>query len=168
MDIYILRHGKAEQHAPTVAGDYRRKLTEAGKKDMERIAKAIKGMGIRPDSIISSPLVRARQTAKIASEHVKSRRRSVQIWEELKPEIDVGMTIKRLLAMKPTSSVMLVGHEPHLSTLIGAIISGNTGRNACVSLKKGGLAHLQADVGRSGLQGCIASLLAPRQLRSLS
>lgn len=170
VDIYILRHGKAEAHTPTISGDHQRQLTESGRIDMEVIAKAIKNMHIEFDSIVSSPLVRAGQTAEIVAKRMGHERKSIKIWEELKPEMDVSMTIKRLLDLKPGFSVLLVGHEPHLSSLIHAIISGNKQGDSrlCIILKKGGFAHLRADKTRQALLGCLKNLLAPKQLRSMS
>ena len=44
MELYLLRHGKAQEHATTISGDAKRQLTEAGKKELEVIAKAIKNL----------------------------------------------------------------------------------------------------------------------------
>lgn len=74
MEVYILRHGKAEEHTQNNASDAKRKLTETGKKELECIAKAMKNLEIEVDEIISSPLVRAKQTAEIVLKHLKNKK----------------------------------------------------------------------------------------------
>lgn len=165
MDIYILRHGKAEEHTQTISSDYKRQLTETGKKELECIAKAIKNLDIEFDTIISSPLIRAKQTAEIIKKHVKSKKKII-FWDELKPEIDVSKTVKKLYAFKSTSSVLLVGHEPHLSTLIAVLISNNS-NSANISLKKGGFVHIKANHNKSELSCFLRSLMTPKQLKKL-
>jgi len=165
MDIYILRHGKAVERSQNITSDSKRSLTEAGKKEMDCISNAIKNFEIEFDVIISSPLVRAKQTAETALKNVKSKKKSVVIWDELKPEINVMQTIKKLATLNPTSSILLVGHEPHLSSLISQIISGSD--NANISLKKGGFAHVRGTPQKSKLIGSLRSVLTPKQLKKL-
>ena len=165
MDIYILRHGKAEERSQNITSDSKRPLTEAGKRELECISKAIKNFEIEFDIIISSPLVRAKQTAEITLKKVKSKKKSVVIWDELKPEIDVNQTIKKLTSLDPTSSILLVGHEPHLSSLVSQIIAGSD--HADISLKKGGFAHIRSTTQKSKLLGSLRSVLTPKQLKKL-
>lgn len=165
MDIYILRHGKAEEHVQTIRGDQKRKLTESGKKEIELVAKGIKILDIEFDYIISSPLIRAKQTANIALKMIKIKKKSLLIWSELKPESSVDSTIKKLKIIKPSASVLLVGHEPHLSTLTSKIISRS--EDVGIILKKGGLVHLRCSTIRSEFVGSLRSLMTPRQIKKL-
>ena len=165
MDIYILRHGKAEDHIQTISGDQKRKLTEPGKKEIELVAKGIKNLDIEFDYIISSPLIRAKQTADIALKIIKSKRKSLLIWNELKPESEVDSTIKKLKIIKQSASILLVGHEPHLSTLTSKIISG--AEESDIILKKGGLVHLRCSTVRSEFGGSLRSLMTPKQIKKL-
>ncbi len=164
MELYLLRHGKAQEHTQSIASDAKRELTEVGKKELDCIAKAIKNLEIDVDDIISSPLIRAKQTAEIAIKYVKSKK-PVKIWNELKPEIDVEKTIKRLTTLKPDSSIMLVGHEPHLTDLISKIISNNF--TVDISLKKGGLAHVRCNITKGKVTGSLRSIMTPKQLKKL-
>ncbi len=166
MDIYILRHGKAEERLLTVKSDSNRKLTEAGKKELHCISKAIKDMDLELDYIASSPLLRAKQTAQIASKYVKRKKRPIAYWDELKPEFDAGAILQKLSTLNPDASVMLVGHEPLLSDLIGAIISQGS-HEVSISLKKGGFAHMQGSATNSAVTGILRSILTPKQLRRL-
>ena len=166
MDVYALRHGKAEERTLSVKSDSRRKLTESGKKELRCISKAIKSMDIRFDCIFSSPLLRARQTAEIIYSQVKCKKQSIVFWDELKPEFDTDKIIQRLSALKPDSSVLLVGHEPVLSRLVGTVISSND-CHVSIALKKGGFAHVQCHMQDSKISGTLRSIMTPRQLRIL-
>ncbi|MGD8707543.1 MAG: phosphohistidine phosphatase SixA [Nitrosopumilaceae archaeon] len=166
MELYILRHGKAQDHAQTISGDAKRQLTETGKNELECIAKAMKNLQVEVDSIISSPLIRAKQTAEITLKHIKSKKKSISIWNELKPEIDVVKTIKKLTTLKPTSAVLLVGHEPHLTNLIGAIISSDS-NSIDITLKKAGLVHIRCNPVKTKISGSLRSLITPKQLKKL-
>ena len=70
MDLYILRHGKAETIGPLYRSDYERPLSATGWKRTRRSAKGMKAMNVRLDAIVSSPLLRARQTAEIVRERL--------------------------------------------------------------------------------------------------
>jgi len=184
VEIYILRHGKAEERPSGISSDAKRRLTESGRSEMEQIASGIAALGIRPDRIISSPLVRARETAEIVRGRLLLERDSgrsparVGIWQELKPESDVLGAHGRLAAMAPDSGVMLVGHEPHLSSLASSMITRRSGRteardrrayadapDAAINLKKGGLAIIRANADARVMRGFLRSLVTPKQLR---
>jgi len=166
MELYILRHGKAQEHTQNSASDAKRQLTEDGKKELECIAKAMKNLEIEADLIISSPLIRAKQTAEIILKHLKNKKKSIIVWNELKPEIEVVKTIKKLITLKSTSSVLLVGHEPHLTNLIGMIISHNS-NTVNISLKKGGIAHIRCNPIKTKISGSLRSMMTPKQLKKL-
>ena len=161
MDIYILRHGKAEERSSSIKSDAKRKLTITGKKELEEIAKGIKNFGISFDFIISSPLVRAVETAEIAAKYLFDKK--ITIWDELKPESSVIDTQKKITDFSEYAKILLVGHEPHLSNLITSMISDDSEIN--MSLKKGGFAHIRGSASRSKISGSLRSLLTPKQLK---
>lgn len=165
MELYLLRHGKAQEHATTISGDAKRQLTEVGKKELEVIAKAIKNLEIEVDDIFSSPLTRAKQTAEIVKKYLNNNKNSIKIWTELKPEIDTEKTISKLSALKPDSSVLLVGHEPHLTSLIAMIVSNDSSLD--ILLKKGGLVHIRCNVMKNTVSGSLRSIMTPKQLKKL-
>lgn len=166
MDLYVLRHGKAEERASTVKSDSKRALTETGTKDIQCISKSIRSMAVKFDYVISSPLLRAKQTAEIAFSYVKSKKRSIVFWNELKPESNPERIFKKLSALKPNSVVLLVGHEPVLSELISMIISpGN--HDVSISIRKGGFAHLQCFPRDSVMVGTLRSIMTSKQLKSM-
>lgn len=165
MDIYILRHGKAEERMQNITSDSKRQLTALGKKELDCIAKAINGLEIKFNYVISSPLVRAKQTAEIILKHVKCKTKSIIIWNELKPESHVIQTINKLTTLKPTDTILLVGHEPHLTSLISKIISDS--ETVDITLKKGGFAHIRGYHQKSEIRGSLRSILTTKQLKKL-
>lgn len=161
MDLYILRHAIAEERSGSVpGGDSRRRLTAEGKKKMRRIAKAMKAAKLSFDLILSSPLVRARQTADIVAEVLRLANRL-----ELSPALAADGNPKELIdelrrRHRRRKSVLLVGHEPGLSRLISLLISGET--STAIDLKKAGLCKLSVVTLHYGRCATLEWLLAPR------
>jgi len=162
MDIYILRHGKAEERMSSIKSDAKRKLTVTSKKEVEEIARGIQNFGISFDFVISSPLVRAVETAEIVAKYLFDKKK-ITIWDELKPESSVLDTQKKITNFNTSAKILLVGHEPHLSNLITSIISNNSETD--ISLKKGGFAHIRGNASKSKIVGSLRSLLTPKQLK---
>ncbi len=119
-----MRHGPAEDQARSTR-DFDRALTPAGRDVVARVASALLGEGARPSRVLSSPLVRARQTADLVVE-VAARGVSVEIEREIGPGGDLrALVLSHASAAAP---VMFVGHEPDVSSataaLTGALGSG--------------------------------------------
>jgi phosphohistidine phosphatase len=160
MELYILRHAIAvDRGTPGYADDSLRPLTAEGRKKMRRIAKGMKALQLRFDLILSSPFLRAKETAEIAAEVLQARRK-------LKFSEDLAVTgdPKALIESLPHSckQVLLVGHEPYLSNLVGRLISGTS--SVCLKFKKGGLCKLTADHLKFGRCAELEWLLTPSQL----
>src|SRR5438876_4808496 len=138
MDIYILRHGLAvERGAAGYANDADRPLTPKGERRLSRIVEAMQMLELSFDLILSSPYLRAKQTAEIVAEALKAKKR-LELDESLVSEGDPKTLIENLNSRQPRcESIMLVGHEPYLSQLISVLVSGNN--QTSVTLKKGGL-----------------------------
>lgn len=154
MIVFLLRHGKAARPSTLIHSDHMRPLTDIGHSEMVKIGRAMKHLDIRPDILASSPLVRAVQTAEIVSEYVGT---NVTLWDELKPESHPSVTLKLIQSLH-VKSIMLVGHEPHLTDLISNMISTTM---LAISLKKGGLACIRMPA--KGLAS-LRYLLTPRQM----
>ena len=164
MDLYILRHGKAVEKTNSVTSDSKRNLTEEGIIDIETISQALCNLGLKIDYIISSSLIRSKQTASIVFPNLLKNKKQFLIWDELKPETPIEQTVKKILSLN-FSSIMIVGHEPHLSKLISTIISDSP--NVAVSLKKGGFAHIELISHQKQLRGILKTLMTPKQLKKL-
>src|SRR5689334_13536187 len=143
MNLYLLRHGLAvEPGTPGFAKDADRPLTPKGERKLWKIAEAIEAMEITFDLILSSPYVRARQTAEIVAEALNLRK-TLEFSDALVPAGNVNRLIESLNQIEPSpENVLLVGHEPYLSELISMLVSGQAG--FAVVMKKGGLCKLSA------------------------
>jgi phosphohistidine phosphatase len=116
--LYVMRHGPAEDTAPSgVDGD--RALTLSGRERVRGVAKALGAAGEGPLRIVTSPLVRAVQTAEIVAIVTKlsDQRGSVEVRREMSPGGDATELVSRLAA-QGAKRLMVVGHEPDLSMLV--------------------------------------------------
>src|SRR5215472_12589652 len=96
MNLFILRHGLAvEPGTHRLSRDSDRQLTPKGKRKVREVARAMKAMGLSFDLILTSPYVRARQTAEIVAEELHARKR-LEIADELKPGGSMDELIERL------------------------------------------------------------------------
>jgi phosphohistidine phosphatase len=163
MNLYLLRHGIAVD--PSVAGfakDAERPLTPKGRRRLRQIAGAMGVLKISFDVILSSPYMRAKQTAEIVAKSLK-RLKQLKFSDELTPGGDPKLLIQLLNELRPRpKNILLVGHEPYLSKFIALLTTGNT--NMEIDLKKGGLCKLEAETLRYGRCATLVCLLAPRHL----
>jgi phosphohistidine phosphatase len=143
MDLYIIRHAIAvDRGTPEYADDSQRPLTDKGKKRMRQIAKGLHALGVDFDLILSSPYVRAKETAEILADVFKTKA-DIAFSENLIPMGDPDLLISEINEKYSVNSIALVGHEPHLTTLISLLVSDNASLD--VILKKGGVCRLSAD-----------------------
>lgn len=167
MELYLLRHGIAEDRQ-TWKGprDSERPLTLKGLQRLHQIAAALQALKLEFDLVLASPFRRARQTAELLTDRLKLESR-LQFSPHLAIPPASARLIEQLNAARPLpSSVLLVGHEPHLSELISLLVTGSPGLG--LTLKKGGLAKLEV----AGLQAARCAtlewLLTPKQMRLMS
>jgi phosphohistidine phosphatase len=165
--LYLLRHGIAvEPGTPGYEKDAGRPLLPKGKRQLGQIAEAMKAMDLQFDLILSSPFLRAKQTAEIVARSLNLQKR-LQFSEVLTPEGDPAALIRQVNAMKPApGKVLVVGHEPQLSHLIALLTTGHPALE--VDLKKGGLCKLEVESLRAGPCAALAWLLTPRQMRLMA
>ena len=143
MNLYIIRHAIAVDEATSdYASDSERPLTDKGRKKMRQIAKALRHLGVEFDLILSSPYVRACETAKILAEVFKMKDRIV-VSDNLIPLGDPELLIGEINEKHAVESLAIVGHEPHLSSLVGLLTTESSGME--ITLKKGGVCYLSAD-----------------------
>ena len=157
LDVFILRHGEAGNRMTVVEEDSERPLTPDGRIEMQKIAKSLKTVGLQTDRIYTSPLRRARETAEITARILKIP--IVEDWNELKPDASKEALYRRLARLDQNSRPILVGHEPHLSSLIGEIIGTKEAR---IVLKKGGLAKVRITSFTPRISGELRWLLTPK------
>ncbi|MEI8289226.1 MAG: phosphohistidine phosphatase SixA [Verrucomicrobiota bacterium] len=169
MNLFILRHGIAsdpgEDGLAKDLKDADRPLSTKGKQRMWRITEAMRTMELTFDAVVSSPLLRARQTAQIVTEALELRRKLV-LTDQLAPTGSPRLLIEQLNAQSPRAeNLLFVGHEPYLSELIALLIAGNT--TAMIDLRKGGLAKLEVEKLRFGRCATLVWLLTPKQLERM-
>ncbi len=167
MNLFLLRHGLAvEREEFHFASDHLRPLTLKGKRQLSKITAAMRVMELRFEVILSSPFVRAQQTAEIMAADLKLREQLIFV-DELKPGGDAKKLVFRILGLKKfPENILLVGHEPDLSELISLFVTGKTG--AGFALKKAGLAKLEIEKLRAGKCATLAWLLTPAQMKLLA
>ena len=125
MNIFILRHGIAvEPGSPGFEKDSARPLIPRGERRLRSASEAMKKLELSFDLILSSPFVRAKQTAEIIASELKLKKR-VEFFGGLVPGGNSKALIYALNELKPSpENVLLVGHEPSLSRLISLLVSG--------------------------------------------
>jgi phosphohistidine phosphatase len=161
MDLYVLRHGIAEERKSGVP-DRGRKLTPRGVRRMRKIAAALYAMGVRVERILTSPYERAQGTASIVRKELGA---PVTVVTHLRPNGDPRRVIDALQALRGgAGKLMIVGHEPMLSRIVSVLLTGSGA--AAVPLKKGGLCKLTVGDLRYGKCASLEWFLAPRLLIS--
>jgi phosphohistidine phosphatase len=142
--IWLLRHGDAADGSP----DAERELTDKGREQSRAAGAALKALGVDIDACLTSPKVRAADTAKIACEELGG------LEPLLEPKLAGGPFDAEALAAGLGDNVLLVGHDPDFSAAVHSL----TG--AQVRMKKGGLAGVD--------RGELIVLMRPRELKSIS
>ena len=158
MELYFLRHGIAADVGPVGTGDAGRPLTGEGIAKMNESARGLRRLGIELDALMTSPLLRAQQTAEIvaAKLHLQA-----EVVEALSPGFDIEK-LKELLDKHPSKKrFMFVGHEPDFSTLLSVLTGGSQ-----IQLKKGGLGRVDLEVVEEHA-GVLVWLIPPRLLRNV-
>ncbi len=166
-ELYILRHAPAvPRGSPEYPLDADRPLTREGIAKMELIAQALAAFDLGLEFILSSPYVRAKQTAQIAADAL-GLRKQLGFSEHLASEGPPQKLIEELQRDHRTrASVMLVGHEPYLSEFVALLMSGDP--QTGLRLKKGGVCKLSLTELRFGRCATLEWLLTPKQLTGLA
>jgi phosphohistidine phosphatase len=162
--FYVMRHGIAVARGdPNFPDDAERPLTPEGKKKLRAIAKGLFRLGLCVDSIISSPLVRASETAAIVADAFGPGVK-VESSDFLRPGGSLQALLTSLGKRNDHRSVLVVGHEPDLSEGVAKLI-GNT--RASFQFKKGGCCRIDFDKFPPRLPGKLIWWLTPRVMRKI-
>jgi phosphohistidine phosphatase len=164
MELYILRHGIAEERRPALP-DSQRRLTPDGSRKVRRIGKALKGLKVKFDLILSSPYYRAKETAELVAATL-NKVKALKLTSALTPDGSPRDLIEELNRNHPRCKcILLVGHEPYLSSLVSLLLSGRS--DLSITLKKGSLCGLTMQKLHYGRCATLESLLTPKHLRSI-
>lgn len=140
MKIYLIRHGIATQRiSGEITDDSQRPLTDEGRTETKIVGLGLKRIGVKPDLIVSSSLVRARQTAEILAE-VFGVTRDVKVCDALAPGGTASDLYKFLKDHKSAEQVFLVGHEPDMGRLAGTMLW--SGPELDIPFKKAGVCRI--------------------------
>ncbi len=164
LNVFVLRHGEAGVPLDDPKQDDERSLTKEGRREIDEVAEALATLGVKFEAIASSPLPRALQTAQIVAR--KFRKLNIlEEWDELKYTSETSDLYRRLARIRHGASIMLVGHEPHLSGMLAEIISGKTSVN--IVLKKAGLAMIRINEFKPRITGELRWLLPPKLMKKM-
>lgn len=161
MDILLMRHGRAAERDTFHGPDEQRPLTTAGRTRLKRALPGLRQLVPRIDQVISSPLLRARQTAELVLEQFPAVSSEVA---ELAPGGD-PQKLTRWLARQRSEIVLLVGHEPDLGQLASWYLTGS--RESFMPMKKGAICLLRFSGTPRAAQGELRLWISAGQLRRL-
>lgn len=143
MKLYLLRHGIATERVGSgILNDSQRPLTEQGKAETKLVAMGLKRLNIKPDAVVTSPLIRAKQTAEIICEILGSKD-DLKITDALAPGGMAGDLYKFLRhSHRPQNiqEIFLVGHEPDIGRLAGTLLWA--GPELDIPFKKAGVCRI--------------------------
>ena len=139
MNLYLMRHAIAAD-ADENTQDNQRALTEKGRKKLGKIARNLEKLELSFDLILTSPYLRARQTADMVADVLDIQPGLVQESENLTPLGFGDKLVEEIKTREPVENLLIVGHEPFLSQLFGMLLAGDASLN--IDMKKAGLCKL--------------------------
>jgi phosphohistidine phosphatase len=163
--IYLMRHGIAAEPSRGVA-DADRALTAEGVRKTQRVAEGLRALDVRPDAILSSPLRRADETARIACQ-VLTPEASILLTPVLAGGVPPADIIRGLGAPRAARQVLLVGHQPDLGDLASFLITGSADL-APLPFKKAAVAAIEVGSLPPRSTGLLHWFLTPGQLRAIA
>ena len=162
LELYLIRHGIAAERGKEWPDDSTRPLTPDGISRLRKTARGLNAIGVGFDQIVTSPLVRTRQTADIFAEELKSKPPVVTA-DALAPAGTPASVIQEIARHVRKPRVALVGHEPNLGELAAQLIGSRTP----LEFKKGGICRIDFDVLPPKGAGALRWFLTPKILRAL-
>ena len=161
MEVYLIRHGIAEERGPEWPDDSKRPLTAKGIAALKDEAKGLEGLGVTFDVILSSPLTRTRQTADVFSSRL-SGKPTVVLSDALTPEGTSDAVVREIASQAGKGRVALVGHEPNIGELCAHLI----GASAPIEFKKGAICRIDFEALPPKATGQLRWFLPPRILKA--
>lgn len=162
IQLYLIRHGLAGERGEAWPDDAKRPLTTEGVAGLRREAKGLEAFGVVFDRVLTSPLVRARQTADVVAQALAPRGAVVNL-DALAPGGTPAALIAALAEHARQGSVAVVGHEPDLGRLAARLL----GAKAAIPFKKGAVCRIDLDTVPPTHPGCLVWFAPPKMLRRL-
>jgi phosphohistidine phosphatase len=161
-ELYFIRHGLAEDRGEAWPDDAKRPLTEDGMSRMRKATRGLARLGVCVDIVLTSPLIRTRQTAEIVAAGLDPRPSLVNV-ESLTPGGSYAAVIADLEKHARKTRIALVGHEP----VIGEIAAKMIGSRHAIEFKKGAVCRIDVETLPPGGPGDLRWMLTPKILRLL-
>jgi len=162
MILYLVRHGIAvDRTDPKCPPEAERPLTAKGVQKTRSAALGLQALGAKPDVLITSPYVRAAQTAEIFAEALGYSPEKIRVSEALKPSENPATILNEISRLR-AKEVVFCGHAPHLDLLISHLAGA---RGAFTALKKAGVACFEEQGGHSRWE--LRWVLTPKILREM-
>lgn len=160
VELYLVRHGIAEERGDAYPDDAKRPLTPRGVERLKQVAKGLVELGVEFDQILTSPLVRARQTAEVLADAFSPRPPIVNSGA-LAPGARREAIVDELAERAHLRSLALVGHEPDMGELAARLI----GARAPLEFKKGGVCRIDVRTLPPAGPGRLRWFAMPRMLK---
>jgi phosphohistidine phosphatase len=162
MAIYFLRHANAGEPRLDPAKDEKRPLDQLGIQQSHDVGRALAAMDITVDSVISSPLRRATQTASVVADEIRHKDKVITD-AALRPGASYEQFQELVFRYKSKDAIMVVGHNPNLTEFLNKALSGD-GNLRAIELKKGMIARVEK-IGRR--PGVLRWCMPPKLVRSI-
>ena len=141
MQLYIVRHGIAiDREDPKCPPDPERYLTEEGVEKTREVAKGVAALGVTADLFLTSPYVRAAQTAEIFASVLDYAKQKIRRSDLLLPGAEPSQLLREFAKYKQASAVFLFGHAPQLDDVIATALGS---KKHLTALKKAGVALVE-------------------------
>jgi phosphohistidine phosphatase len=160
--LYLIRHGLAAERGEAWPDDAKRPLTERGMSRLRKGARGLVRLGVSLDIVLTSPLVRTRQTAEILAAGLEPRPHITAV-DSLAPDGSYQAVLADLEKHSKRARIALVGHEPGIGELAARLI----GTRHPVEFKKGAICRIDVETLPPAGPGSLRWFLTPKILRSL-
>ena len=161
-EVYLIRHGLAEERGDAWPDDTRRPLTEEGISRIKKGARGLVRLGLEFDVVLTSPLVRTRQTAEVFAAAFNTRP-PIAVIDSLAPEGSVQAVMNDLEKHARRARIAIVGHEPGIGELAARLL----GSRRPLEFKKGAVCRIDIESIPPAGPGTLRWFLTPRILREL-
>jgi phosphohistidine phosphatase len=161
-ELYLIRHGVAEERGPAWPDDTKRPLTGDGISRLKKSAAGLRRLGVTFDVILTSPLTRTRQTADVIAAGIDPRPSIVAV-DSLAPDGSPAAVLADLEKHARRHAIALVGHEPNIGELAARLL----GARRSIEFKKGAVCRIDVDTLTPSGPGALRWFLTPKMLRTL-
>jgi len=161
-ELYLIRHGLAEERGERWPDDSKRPLTEEGMSRLRKQARGLARLGVTFDIVLTSPLVRTRQTAEIVAAGLEPRPHVTSV-DSLTPDGSYPAVVADLEKHARKTRIALVGHEPSIGELAARLI----GARHPIEFKKGAVCRIDVTALPPSGPGALRWFLTPGIMRSI-